>query len=157
MGFEPSFTLLVLTGPKVILYPSGSSYFDCHELCLTTWEISTVVFSILQKYWSCDQGNIFTPVCLPVHRGRSVLVHPGIPPLGSRHPHSRHTPPGSRHPLPPGADTPSMRYQAVSPHGVRSGLGRQTPFGVPVFAPGWGQSGVNIRAQGVSPCIGIII
>ena len=100
---------------------------------------------------------IFTPVCLPVHRGRSVLVHPGIPPLGSRHPRSRHTPPGSRHPLPPGADTPSMRYQAVSPHGVRSGLGRQTPFGVPVFAPGWGQSGVNIRAQGVSPCIGIII
>ena len=53
---------------------------------------------------SCDQGNIFAPVCHSVHGGGgSTSVHAGIPPP------QKQTPPRSRHP--PKADTLLPRQQ----------------------------------------------
>ena len=107
-------------------------HFLWPELSATFCLMSLIREIILSFYFcyrpqrSCDQGNIFTPVCYSVHGGGSASVHAGIPPPyprsrppravnppGSRHPQSsqpswEQTPPGSRHPL--GADpSPSSR------------------------------------------------
>ena len=83
---------------------------------------------------SCE-GYVFTPVCHSVHRGGSASVHAGIPhtpppgpgtppeqtpPWNQALPHSRHPhqstllPPGTRHPLPLGADTPPPCQQTAT-------------------------------------------
>ena len=57
---------------------------------------------------SCGQGNIFTPVCHSVNRGRgSASMHAGIP---TKPPRTRQTPPVRHQPprphRPPRSDTP---------------------------------------------------
>ena len=81
-------------------------------------QIGQVLFGIVYNYRpqrSCGQGNIFTPVCHSVYRGRgSVSVHAGIPPWEQTPPEQKCTPPPA--PPPPGADTPSEQTPPGSRH-----------------------------------------
>ena len=77
------------------------------------WLIQAV-YSNKHNYWlqgSCGQGNIFTPVCHSVHRGKGVS-EADTPPGSDTPPQVR--PPGQ---TPPRSDTPRVRHAPWVRHG----------------------------------------
>ena len=89
-----------------------------------------------QPQRSCGQGNIFTPVCNSVHRGRGVCLSAywdTTPPSGPGRPNppQNQTPPPTGQTLPPGPDTTPRTRQTHPPEAdscIRSTSGRYASY-----------------------------
>ena len=113
-------------------------------VCIFALTISTISCVCYRPQRSCGQGNIFTPVCHPVHRGVCLSACQDTTPPPSRHPPPGLAPPQEQTPPreqthPPGADTPPPKTRhsppgADTPHpreadsSIRSTSGRYASY-----------------------------